>query len=68
MKITRKHPFTGQERTQEIAVTEEQLIAWKTGTKLQDAMPDLTVDEREFIKTGLLPEEFDAIFEDEDKD
>jgi hypothetical protein len=42
----------------EIDVTEEQLDEWKYGILIQRAMPHLTPGEREFIMTGITPEEF----------
>jgi hypothetical protein len=68
MEIFRKHPFTGAERSIKIAVTEKQLDNWSKGMLIQDAMPNLTSDEREFIISGLLPKEFDEIFKDDDQD
>ena len=35
---------------------------------IQQAMPNLTADEREFIKTGITPQEWDDMFEDEESD
>lgn len=64
MKITRKSEFTGIERTLDINVTEEQLLAWEQGTNIQDAMPNLTDDEREFIKSGITAEEWDELFDE----
>jgi len=63
VKITRTSPFSGEDNTMEINVTLEQLDAWHNGTALiQDAFPWLTVDEREFIMTGLLPDEWDRLY------
>ena len=58
MLIERKHPFSGVVSIKEIPVTQEQLIAWEKGTLIQDAMPNLTPSQREFIKTGLGDEDF----------
>lgn len=67
MLITKKNQFTGIENSLEIAVTQEQLDDWKNGTLIQFAMPNISADEREFLITGMLPGEFDALFqEDED--
>jgi hypothetical protein len=52
-------PFTGIEHEQEIDVTVEQIQAWRDGALIQNAMPNLTADEREFIKTGITAEEWD---------
>ena len=56
------HPVTGKDNDMELDVTDEQLRAWENGTLIQEAMPNLTADEREFLITGLLPGEFERIF------
>tara|TARA_R110000823_G_scaffold249321_1_gene372735 strand:+ start:190 stop:372 length:183 start_codon:yes stop_codon:yes gene_type:complete len=48
--------LTGDTNTMEIDVTQDQLDAWKNGMLIQDAMPNLTAEHREFIKTGTTPE------------
>ena len=53
MQITRTNPFTGKTNTREIDVTEAQLEAWQGGELIQVAMPHLSADDREFIKTGI---------------
>ena len=67
MLITRTSLVSGITRQQEINVTQEQLIEWDKGTKIQDAMPHLTDDEREFLQTGITPEEWDAAFKEEEE-
>tara|TARA_R100000544_G_C2165109_1_gene29527 strand:+ start:78 stop:416 length:339 start_codon:yes stop_codon:yes gene_type:complete len=52
MLITRKSLITGQINTLEIDVSQCDIDAWEDGMLIQDAMPDLTADEREFIMTG----------------
>ena len=37
---------------------------WNAGLLIQDAFPTLSADEREFIKTGITPEEWKAAFGD----
>lgn len=64
MKITRKSVLSGIERTLDLDVTEEQLRAWNRGMLIQDAMPNLRDDEREFILSGAIQEEWDAYFSD----
>lgn len=65
MLITRKSPFTGKEHTREVPVTEDQLANWRLGMLIQEAMPNLSADDREFIKTGITPEEWDKVFGEE---
>jgi Na+-transporting NADH:ubiquinone oxidoreductase subunit NqrF len=62
MLIKRKSPFSDKVNEMEIAVTEEQLADWRAGTLIQNAMPNLTADEREFIMTGITAEEWEATF------
>lgn len=62
MKITRKSSLTGITRTKEIDVTIEQILAWEEGELIQNAMPNLSADDREFIKTGITGEEWDQLF------
>ena len=62
MKITRISPLTKNTRTMDIDVTEEQLTNWKQGMLIQEAMPYLNPDEREFIKTGITKEDWGIIF------
>ena len=67
MQITRTSPFTGKINTREIDVTEDQLEAWYNGQLIQEAMPHLSADDREFIKTGITPEEWDKMFDESPK-
>ena len=53
MMIRRRHPFTGVENSMDIDVTEAQMHRWSSGELIQNVMPHLTADEREFIKTGI---------------
>ena len=63
MKIIRTSPLSGNTNVMEIDVTLEQLSSWQVdGVLIQNAMPHLTPDEREFIKTGITPEEWDSAF------
>jgi hypothetical protein len=42
--------------------------AYHRGALIQDAFPSLNADQREFIKTGITPEEWNAMFPDSDSD
>ena len=66
MQITKTSMISGIERTMDIPVTQEQLDSWNQGMLIQEAMPNLTPDEREFIKTGITNDEWDMMeFEDD---
>ena len=62
MLITKTSPFSNKTNVMEIDVTQEQIALWESGTLIQNAMPHLTPDEREFIMTGITPEEWDSAF------
>jgi hypothetical protein len=61
MLITRTNPFTGKTNTKDLDVTEDQMIAYyEEGVLLQNAFPNLSADDREFIKTGI--DNWDEVF------
>ncbi len=64
MKITRLSPVSGVRHTMELDVTSKQIVAWEKGEMIQNVFPHLTAGEREFIKTGITPDEWDAMFGD----
>jgi hypothetical protein len=70
MNITRTSIATGTTRTLDLPVTEAQLDAWASGELIQDAFPDLSPDDREFLKTGITAEEWEQMYREdvEDKD
>lgn len=64
MLITKLSPISIKDHTREIDVTQSQLDAWKGGLLIQKAMPHLSADDREFLMTGITPEEWDCQFSD----
>jgi len=56
MLVYAKSIITGVERSKDIDVTFEQLDAWHDGQLIQNAMPNVSPADRDFIK---------GIFEDE---
>lgn len=60
--------FTGKIVSREIDVTPEQIAAWQNGMLIQNAMPDLSASDREFIMTGLSDEEWEEATFTEDDD
>jgi hypothetical protein len=63
MIITNKSKVSGKIRSMDLNVTEDQLIRYSTGRfALQDCFPNLSADEREFIKSGITAEEWEALF------
>ena len=69
MQITRTSMISGNTNSMEIEITQEQIALWESGTLIQNAMPHLSADEREFVKTGMTPTEWNELFgEEEDED
>ena len=62
MLVERQSILTGKVHALELDVTRDQLRAWHSGELIQDAMPQLTEDEREFVMNGITPEEWTAVF------
>ena len=65
--LTRTSPFTGKTNTMEIPLSEEKFeVLWEAwhsnGVLLQDAFDMLNADQREFIKTGITPQEWEDTF------
>lgn len=59
--------FSGITRTRDLPITEAQYAAWVEGELLQNAFPNLTAGQREFIKTGASEEEWDSFFNVEEE-
>ena len=53
MLITRVDPFSKKKLTLNINITKKELKDWLNGMHIQEAMPSLSIDEREFIMTGI---------------
>lgn len=64
MEVHRVSPISGKSHVWDIDISEDQYKAWESGEDLiQDAMPNITSEEREFILTGIVPQEWQTIFE-----
>ncbi len=64
MIVTRRNIFTGRERSLDLDVTQEQLERWNNGELIQNVFPHLSVDEREFLMTGIIGEEWNELTEE----
>lgn len=62
MKVTRWSPLSKKENTLEVPCTQEQYDAWQQGMLIQNAMPDVPAELREFMMSGITPEEWDKMF------
>jgi hypothetical protein len=62
MLFTKRSPITGKMNSIEIPMTIEQLKNWQAGMLIQVAAPNLTPEQREFLITGMTPEEQEDVF------
>lgn len=63
MLIKRKSILTGIERTRNIPVNPDDMVAWQAGLgSIQDLMPYLNDSDREFILSGITDGEWDEAF------
>ena len=62
MLIARKSPLSGYVHEMELDITYEQLTRWENGEYIQNVFPHLTLDEREFIMTGITSAEWNTLF------
>ena len=64
MFLFRKSPVTGEGNVMKINVTRKQLNAWEVGESARDTFPNLTVDERLFIISGITAKEWSKSLRD----
>ena len=64
--VSRVSPFTGKETTMQISMEPLDYADWRNGKLIQEALPYITPDEREFLMTGILPDEWDTLFAEDD--
>jgi len=65
MKIQRTSLLSGITRTLDLDVTIEQIDAWHNGAVAQEAFPNLSPADREFIMTGITASEWESMFSKE---
>lgn len=63
MFVTRVSQLTGVKHTMEIPCSTEELTNWVNNRSLliQEAFPNLNAEQREFILTGITPEEWKTL-------
>lgn len=62
MLVEKKSSLTGVVHKMDLPVTEEQLRRYRKGALIQDVMPQLNEDQREFLISGCTREEWDKAF------
>ena len=62
MTIEKQSPLSGKMNSMDLDITQAQLNAHNSGELIQNVMPNLTRGEREFLISGITPEEWDEQF------
>ena len=63
VRVTMRSMFTGRLSSMELPIREGQILFWQaSGTPIQRVFPHLSADQREFLMTGVTPEEWAAEF------
>lgn len=65
MIITRISEYSCITRSLELDTNQEEILKYIHGALLQDAFPRLSDDEREFFKSGITPEEWQEMFDED---
>jgi len=64
MVLKKKSVLTGRTNSMYIDITAEQYLKYKKGEELiQNVFPYISLDQREFIISGILPNEWASMFE-----
>ena len=68
MLIAKTSLLSSRTHEMEIDVSDKQIALWMEGALIQDVMPSLSADEREFLMTGITPDEWATEFGEESND
>lgn len=64
--VTKLSPFSRVMHRATVQMTQVQYDDWLGGKMIQDALAHLSPDEREFLMTGITPQEWDEAFSEVD--
>ena len=62
MLVSKKSSISGKINSMELPITEAQLEAHQNGGFAQDVFPTLSAEEREFLISGITPNEWNEMF------
>ena len=68
IQVTRKSLISGKTNTMSLPITQEHLDIYETvgDILIQDAFPNLNAEQREFILSGITPQEWNDTFGEEE--
>lgn len=64
--VTKQSPLSKVYHTATLVMTDDQYYNWQGGELIQNALAHLTAEEREFLMTGITPDEWGETFGDEE--
>jgi len=62
MIVNKRSMVSGIVHSKELPVTEEQVKRWESGELIHNAFPDLSADDREFLLTGIVGDEWSVLY------
>ena len=62
VRITKTSMLSGLQSSMDLPVRQGHIDHWLGGALIQDAMPHLDADQREFLMTGITPAEWNEVF------
>tara|TARA_R100001082_G_C4339068_1_gene149223 strand:- start:407 stop:637 length:231 start_codon:yes stop_codon:yes gene_type:complete len=63
VRVVQVSPISGNINTMELPIRQGQIEYWQfSGELVQNVFPHLNADEREFLMTGITPEEWSTTF------
>ena len=62
VRITKTSMLSGLQSSMDLPVRQGHIDHWLGGALIQDAMPHLDPDQREFLMTGITPDEWNEAF------
>lgn len=67
--FTKISEYSGKQNSMEIPISHAEYVDYlhDRNAKIQNTFPQLTDDQREFLMTGITPDEWNEIFKDHDE-
>ena len=62
VRVTKTSMLSGQQSCMDLPIRQGQLDRGRNGALIQDAMPQLDTDQREFLISGITPAEWNEAF------
>jgi len=68
MLVKKVSTISGKENTMDLPITQMQVYRWQQGGSIQDVFPELSNEEREFLKSGITPEEWKELWKNSEEE